>query len=303
MSALLNFLKTYTPFNILREIFYRYISFRDHALKVGRFYDTYHEDFLEVYGELIQAFRTHDIAEILDYELESIDITDDMQVLDAGCGVGKPALYFASRTKAHFQAISISKRQIDYANKLKEQANISQVEFTLLDYHSVDQHFASQTFDRVYFLESFGHSRAKEQLLQSVWNVLKPGGELYVKDLFRRVSSNRKDQKKIIREIRKINQQYHYEVADLNTFLTTARRMGFVLKMVRTVDIKLESFENLTISNKFQELTGIYKIESFEDYIFPVDFMEVKLYKPAFNMEEGKDKYFLQNLVYQNQHR
>ena len=34
----------------------------------------------------------------------------------------------------------------------------------------------------------------------------------------------------------------------------------------------INDFENLAISNEFQELTGIAKIDNWEEYIFPVDF-------------------------------
>ncbi|WP_421898400.1 SAM-dependent methyltransferase [Marinoscillum sp.] len=300
MSSFLQLIKIYSPANIAREVYYSYLQPKDHAMAVGEFYDKHHQDFLEVYGELIQAFRTGDIEEILDYELKSIDISPEMKVLDAGCGVGRPALHFAQKSGAQIEAISISQRQVDHAHRLKSKFSTENVSFTKLDYHSIQEHFGNDQFDRVYFLESFGHSTKKRQLLKGVWDVLKPGGEVYIKDLFCRVTDNRKDQKVINREIAKINQQYHYEVSDLTQLLDMVRKIGFVLKLVKTIDIKLESFENLTISNKFQELTGIYKIDSFEGYIFPVDFLEVKLYKPAFNMEEAKDRYFLQNLFHKN---
>ncbi len=300
-NPVINFFKTYTPANIVREIYYRLQSKDDHAQKVGEFYDRHHLDFMEVYGDLIQAFRTTDIKKILDYEFESIGLEDGMTVLDAGCGVCRPAIHFSQKANLHIKAISISKSQIEHASSLIASSSANQIELFNEDYHQIDKVFHSGTFDRVYFLESFGHSTQKKRLLQSVWNVLKSGGSVYIKDLFARKTGNKADQKVIYEEINKINNQYHYQVAELSEILDTAREIGFVIEFAKTIDIQLEDFENLTISNKFQELTGIYKIESFENYIFPVDFIELKLYKPAFNIEEGKDRYFLQNLLLQNQ--
>ncbi|RED92307.1 class I SAM-dependent methyltransferase [Marinoscillum furvescens] len=291
------FFKTYTPANILREVYYNYLLPKKHSDKVGAFYDQHHEAFLEVYGELIQAFRTHDIADILTYELKQIGITQEMTVLDAGCGVGKPARFFASKSGATIHGISVSKKQIAAAKQLSKDAE--NLHFEVLDYHEVDKYFPSASFDRVYFLESFGHSTSKKQLLDAVWNVLKPGGEVYIKDLFRRIAPESKDQRKIDREIERINSHYHYDVADLNKLMDIARKQGFVIKFIQTLDIPLDQFEDLTISNKFQELTGICPIHDFSKYVFPVDFFEVMLYKPAFNMEEAKDRYFLQNLLHQ----
>jgi hypothetical protein len=126
--------------------------------------------------------------------------------------------------------------------------------------------------------------------------VLKPGGEVYIKDLFIRVSDNWFVQRKINQEIDKINQAYWYDVADLNSFVDMVRKLGYVIVFIKTIDIPLEDFENLSISNEFQELTGIAKIDNWEKYIFPIDFFEVKLYKPEYDVSKGMHRYFLQNI-------
>ena len=82
----------------------------------------------------------------------------------------------------------------------------------------------------------------------------------------------------------------------MNDFLTLVREIGYIIVFVKTIDIPLEDFENLSISNEFQELTGIAKIDNWEKYIFPIDFLEVKLYKPEYDPKKGMDKYFLQNI-------
>lgn len=297
---MLKFFKTYSPRNIYLELYYRWVNWRshsDHSQKVGAFYDEFHDQFMNVYGEIIQAFRTKDVEKLLEYELNSIGIKDGDRILDCGCGVGGPARYFSSKRNIDLKCISISKVQITQA----QQFATYNLEFICEDYHQLHKIFPSASFDKVYFLESFGHSTDKENLLQSVWQVIKPGGELYIKDLFEAVSDQVDLQKRIKAEVAQINKMYHYEVPTMNTFVDMVRKIGFVIVFIKTIDIKLEDFEDLTISNEFQNLTGIYKIESFEDYIFPVDFYEVKLYKPAYNLEEGKDRYFLQNLFRQQQ--
>jgi hypothetical protein len=94
---------------------------------------------------------------------------------------------------------------------------------------------------------------------RSVWKVLKPGGTLYIKDLFKKVASSAALQAQIDEEIGKINAAYRYNVSDLNRILDMVRKMGFVVMSLKTIDIPLEDFENLTISNDFQELTGVGK--------------------------------------------
>jgi hypothetical protein len=80
--------------------------------------------------------------------------------------------------------------------------------------------------------------------------------------------------------------------------LKIIRKMGFIVNFVKTIDLDINDFENLAISNEFQELTGIAKIDNWETYIFPVDFFEIKITKPIHDLSDGLNKYFLQNLYY-----
>lgn len=273
----------------------------EHALNVGNFYNKNHDAFIQVYGEVIQAFRTNNLDNILNYQIEQIGLKAEDKVLDAGCGICGPARYFAKRVGCTIDAVSVSETQVENAKQLVGQEGLqNKITVYQQDYHELEKIFPKENFDKIYFLESFGHSPDKEKLLKSVWKVLKPGGEVYIKDLFRRISKNWLVQRKIDSEIKKINKAYFYDVADLSEFVNTVREIGFVIEFVKTIDIPLDDFENLSISNEFQELTGIAKIDNWDKYIFPIDFFEVKLYKPEYDIEKGKHRYFLQN-IYQIQ--
>src|SRR5262245_18114739 len=63
--------------------------------RVGQFYAETTDKFLQVYGEVIHAFRSMDVTKLLDYQIESIGFTAGQHVFDAGCGVCGPATYFA----------------------------------------------------------------------------------------------------------------------------------------------------------------------------------------------------------------
>ena len=90
-----------------------------------------------------------------------------------------------------------------------------------------------------------------------------------------------------------IDKAYCYHVADLHEVLATLRRLNFIILFVKTPDIKVGEFEHLTISNNFQELFDIAKIITWDDYIFPVDFYEIKAMKPPFDIGQQKHLYFL----------
>lgn len=267
------------------------------SAEVGQFYNEQTDNFLKVYGKVIQAFRTTDVSVLLDYQVEAIGLKEGMKVLDAGCGVCGPAIHFAEKVNVNIEAVTISSVQVEKAKENIANSQVAQkVNVQEADYHQLENYFPENHFDAIYFLESFGHATNHFKVLDSAWKVLKPGGIIYIKDLFRKKAFYKGMEKEIEKEINNINQAYRYNVADLNTILDFVRRKGFILSSLKTIDIPLEEFENLTISNEFQELTGINKIENLRDYVFPVDFFELKLIKPSMDIFSGNSRYFLQNL-------
>ena len=269
----------------------------DAAAAVGAFYDTQHEAFIEVYGAVIQAFRTKKIDSLLNYELQSIGLRAEEVVLDAGCGVCGPAIYFSRRVPCLIHAITISERQYKQANRVLQTEEQQRVRLYLGDFHYPTKYFKREMFDRIYFLESFGHSSEKKQLLAACWEVLKPGGVLYIKDLFRRIAPPGLSQQRIDALISSINASYCYEVSELTSVLHTARQLGYILQFVKAFDISPDQFEDLSISNHFQDLTGVNRTEDWKSYVFPVDFIEIRMYKPIYSSEIEKDKHYLQKIL------
>jgi ubiquinone/menaquinone biosynthesis C-methylase UbiE len=273
------------------------------AADVGAFYNKFNGDFVKVYGDVIQAFRTTDVTKLLDYQIEQIGFEKDKRYLDAGCGVCGPACYFAKKTGAQIEAISISETQVAESKiRIADQKLEGAVNVQHGDYHQLEKKFESDSFDGIYFLESFGHATNHEQVIHSAWGMLKPGGTLYIKDLFKKISPLPALDKEMAQEIDNINKAYRYNVAELNAVLDIIRKKGFILSSLKTIDLKLDEFENLTISNDFQELTGINKIENLQEYVFPVDFFEIKCIKPWYDLDVGNSRYFLQNLFYMQVH-
>ncbi len=308
------FFETYTPRNIRDEIAHRFAVWKGrrppqgpppesapaydgtHAEGVGRFYDAQHDKFLKVYGEVIQAFRTRDVADLLNYQIRSIGFQSGQRVVDAGCGVAAPAMHFARHAGVRVDAITISRSQYETARaRVSAEQMDDRVTIVRGDYHRLEAYFRKSAYDVVYFLESFGHSNAKRRAIDSCWEILKPGGVLYIKDLFVRVPLRPEHAPAIDREIRKINNAYHYEIADLNAVLDDVRRKGFMLTSLKGIDFDISAFEDLAISNEFQELTGIAQIEDWSEYVFPVDFFELKCVKPEFDLDSRPDRHFLQN--------
>jgi cyclopropane fatty-acyl-phospholipid synthase-like methyltransferase len=267
--------------------------------QVAAFYDQYNDKFLKTYGDIIQAFRTTDVSKLLDYQIDAIGLKKGQRVLDAGCGVCGPAIYFAQQAEVEVEALTVSQEQVQQAQQRIEDAGlVDKVRVQKGDFHQLSEYFPKDHFDAVYFLESFGHSYDHKTAIASAWKVLKPGGVLYIKDLFRKIAVLPEHEAKIDYEIGRINTAYRYNIADLYEVLHALRKQGFIISQLKTIDLKLEEFENLTISNDFQELTGIAVIDNWEDYVFPVDFFELKCFKPWYDISLGNSRYFLQNLYH-----
>lgn len=262
--------------------------------QVGAFYNNTTDKFLQVYGEIIQAFRTRRVEDYLDYTIRQAQLADGQKILDAGCGIGGPSAYFATHIQSDFTGITISDEQVRKAKDFIQTKTLrGTVQVQKGDYHQLDQQFLPDTFDRILFLESFGHSYDHTLVIEQAHQVLKPGGILYIKDLFRREAPNPEDGQRIDQIIREINRAYCYNVADLYVVLRTLRRLNFIILSVQTPDVPIESFEHLTISNNFQELFDIAKIISWENYVFPIDFYEIRAMKAPFDVNKEKHLYFL----------
>ena len=273
------------------------------AADVGDFYNRTTDDFIKVYGEVIQAFRTRNLDNLLDYQIEAMGLEKGMTAIDAGCGICGPATYFAAKTGAEIKAVTVSEVQVEKSREnIAAQSLEGLVSVQHGDYHRLEEYFPADGADLVYFLESFGHSHDKGAALDAAWKVLKPGGKLYIKDLFLKEPLEAGHVGVMQREVDRINAAYHYHIADLYAVLAHLRKTGWILAALKTIDLPLEDFENLSISNDFQELTGIGRIDSWADYIFPVEFYELVCLKPWTDPAVGNSRYFLQNLYYMQVH-
>lgn len=266
---------------------------------VGKFYDNNCDAFSRVYGDVIQAFRTTDVTKLLHYQARAMSLKPGMKILDAGCGVCGPAIFFSENYGVVVDAVTVSEKQVAIAkNKIVSAGLSGKVTICKGDYHQLASIFPENSYDVVYFLESFGHSQNKAKAIHAAWQMLKPGGLLYIKDLFVKETIIPRHIKQIKKNIFHLNKAYRYNVGNLYDCIRHIRRKGFILSSLKTIDISLEDFENLTISNEFQELTGIYKIDDLQSYIFPVDFFELFCIKPWYEAAKGANRYFLQNLYH-----
>jgi cyclopropane fatty-acyl-phospholipid synthase-like methyltransferase len=154
------------------------------------------------------------------------NISEGMQILDAGCGVGGTAINLAQNYFANFHGISLSEKQIHSATKnasarpLKGKAVFSVQDFTATN-------FEDETFDIVYGIESVCHAFEKKDFLLEAFRVLKKGGKLIILDFFHNRPDYNQEDKEILRKWANTWAVEEFEFID--SFVQKSEEVGFTV--------------------------------------------------------------------------
>jgi len=117
------------------------------------------------------------------YVADALDIKKGDKVLDAGCGVGGSAIWIAENYGANVIGITIIKNHITLAKKYAKERKVSDLtRFELRDF--CDTGLPSESFDKIYSIESACHAIDKRVFLKEMFRLLKKGGKLVVCDGF-----------------------------------------------------------------------------------------------------------------------
>jgi len=116
-------------------------------------------------------------------KLLDLDASTEMNVLDAGCGVGGTSIYLAKKyPNLNFTGITITPGQLALANKFAEERQVDNTDFMLGNYLKTD--FPDHNFNNVFALESVSYALNKKNFLKEMHRILKPRGRLAVIDTF-----------------------------------------------------------------------------------------------------------------------
>lgn len=245
---------------------------------VEQYYDEWTGRYLDVYGDMIQAFRSSEDAGTLDYIANSIDFTRGERVLDAGCGVGGPARYFAKKYGVQVDGLTISQVQVDKAAELNAKVGLSdKVNIRKGDFHQLASFFDVEAYDKVLFLESLGHSNDPEQVIRQAFDLTKPGGHVYIKDFYFKETYDPEYQKYIDRLVNNINKAYSYNTLDLNVVLKALRKSGYEMVYMRPIAIE----HDIEVRADFESRFGIDLFEGGRDFPY-ADWLEIKCWKPTY---------------------
>ncbi len=148
-----------------------------------------HHGYYGTDGKLKKERRQAQI-DLIEALLDWAEIRQASHILDVGCGIGGSSLYLANKFQAHATGITLSPVQANRAQTRAQELQIPLVapgldwataprpsaQFLVAD--ALHMPFADRSFDLVWSLESGEHMPDKQQFLQELWRVLKPGGTL-----------------------------------------------------------------------------------------------------------------------------
>lgn len=200
---------------------------------VAHYYDTWTPGYIEAFGPCIQAHRPASDDQFLDYLAKRIGLEKGTRALDAGCGVCGPARYFAEKTGAPIEALTISPVQARMAQEANTSAGLDhRIHVTVGDFHDLTAIYGKDAFDIVYFLESLSHSADPARALRSVHDVLKPGGHIYIKDFFVRPCDSEETQREVLDVVSRVDTLFVVKTAWAKDMVGHLEAAGFAREFV-----------------------------------------------------------------------
>jgi len=109
--------------------------------------------------------------------VDSLGLRPGENLLDAGCGLGAPAIHIASEYGANVTGITISPVEAERARARAQQSGVGdRVRFEIADYHTLP--FPENHFDAVIAIESLFNAFDLNKALLEFHRVLRPGGRV-----------------------------------------------------------------------------------------------------------------------------
>jgi tocopherol O-methyltransferase len=154
--------------------------------RIAKFWDTISAGLNEVWGPHIHHgyYENKEPITPLEAQIRLIEkiaslikVRHGDKILDAGCGLGGSSLHLAEKFGANVSGITLSKVQVDIAERKAYDAGARNVSFSVEDALSMHS-FTNESFDIVWSLESCEQFFDKPRFVAQAKRVLKKNGTL-----------------------------------------------------------------------------------------------------------------------------
>ena len=251
-------------------------GYKDQSNKTANYYNQFQQGYNDVYGDIIQAFRPTDAEDLMKAIVSGAGLYDGLTIVDAGCGIGGPAIWLAQHMSVKITGMTISDVQTEQGRANVSKANQSHaIDIITGDYHEMSKILPEASFDRVLFLESLGHAGEPDIVISEAFSVLKPGGVIYIKDFYYKEPSDPHQADRIKKVIANIDQSYSYNTLNLIDTIKTLRAVGFEIDFIRKFNFK----DDISIRFEFEKKFDI-DIFGGEPEFAPAEWLEIKCVKP-----------------------
>lgn len=258
-----------------------------HRQKVRDYYNRMNSVIIKDVGQTYQAglfvANTNDPFRATNlFQANRAGIQPGDRILDAGCGTGGPAIDIARNiANVKIEGITISEQQAHTAQKLLQQAGLNdRIHIQVGDYHCLP--FDDRVFDLVYCFESASYSDNLSLLFTEIYRVLRPGGTIYLKDVFSKEPPLSEQQQKDLAEFERIY---------ASPPVVSLRQMAVKVQQAGFEDLKLYDLSGVISTHKFMEnmqqsvagevtLTDFGKFHYYQFKDLPIFFGDIKAHKP-----------------------
>ncbi|MBN1364216.1 MAG: methyltransferase domain-containing protein [Syntrophaceae bacterium] len=159
---------------------------------VGYHYDSITEGWRYIFGDNFHIGYFKTLEDNLDRatdnlidELASLcKLGPKTKILDAGCGIGAPAVYLYDKFGSDITGISISRKGVELANsRIQGNKYNGKIRFIVADMTSTG--FPDKSFDVIWMMESSHLALNKALLFDECYRLLRPGGFVLLSDVLR----------------------------------------------------------------------------------------------------------------------
>ncbi|MDP2669415.1 MAG: class I SAM-dependent methyltransferase [bacterium] len=114
--------------------------------------------------------------------LNSLHLSPDMKVLDAGCGVGRHMFDISGRVGKNGAVLGmdISDDSLDKCRKNIEEWGAKNISLVRADFAEIAEKVAERDFDRIVSSFAVYYTKNPQKTFKDLYDLLKPGGEVFI---------------------------------------------------------------------------------------------------------------------------